>query len=251
MATRLEINFNRLLARCETMAKDKTSWDWRLEKFITALQDQLSELKKSPCRPSQETLNDYNKKVDFLKGIIEAEKLPTTAEKALATNKLATISSSGKGNSVKSKELHLHTKARYQKDMRNELLGMDDMQNGTGDRQNNPQDEEDIDSLIQHHHQMQERLADEMLMLTRNLKESVRDSGRIVKEDTKKVVETSKLADVNYNKLAVVTEQVEKHTKGCDWCMWIMLAVVIMLFLFMIMFIRLFPKKHYSYEEDL
>ncbi|XP_021357609.1 vesicle transport protein USE1-like [Mizuhopecten yessoensis] len=125
MATRLEINFNRLLARCETMAKDKTAWDWRLEKFITALQDQLSELKKSPCKPSQETLNDYNKKVDFLKGIIEAEKLPTTAEKALAADKLATISSSGTGNSVKSKELHLHTKARYQKDVRNELLGLD------------------------------------------------------------------------------------------------------------------------------
>ncbi|XP_060073200.1 vesicle transport protein USE1-like [Ylistrum balloti] len=206
MATRLEINFNRLLTRCETMAKDKTAWDWRLEKFVTALQDQLSELKKSPCRPSQETLNDYNKKVDFLKGIMEAEKL---------TYKTATQG------------------------------------NGTGLGQRNPQDEEDIDSLIQHHHQMQERLADEMLMLTRNLKESVKDSGRIVREDTKKVVETTKLADVNYNKLSLVTEQVEKHTKGCDWCMWIMLAVVIMLFLFMIMFIRLFPKKQYSYEEDL
>ncbi|OWF34595.1 Vesicle transport protein USE1 [Mizuhopecten yessoensis] len=98
---------------------------------------------------------------------------------------------------------------------------------------------------------MQERLADEMLMLTRNLKDSVRDSGRIVKEDSKKVMETTKLADVNYNKLAAVSEKVEKHTKGCDWCMWVMLAVVIMMFLFMIMFIRLFPKKHYIYDEDL
>lgn len=50
---------------------------------------------------------------------------PTTTEKALATDKLATISSSGAGNSAKSKELHLHTKARYQKDMRQELLGDD------------------------------------------------------------------------------------------------------------------------------
>ena len=32
MSSRLEINFKRLLQRCETIAKDHSSWDWRLEK---------------------------------------------------------------------------------------------------------------------------------------------------------------------------------------------------------------------------
>lgn len=54
---------------------------------------------------------------------------------------------------------------------------------GTSEKSTNNQD--DIDTLIQHHHQMQERLADEMLMLTRNLKENISNSGQIVREDTK------------------------------------------------------------------
>ena len=32
MSTKLEINFTRLLNRCETIASDRDSWDWRLEK---------------------------------------------------------------------------------------------------------------------------------------------------------------------------------------------------------------------------
>ena len=34
MSTKLEINFTRLLNRCEKVAADKASWDWRLEKVI-------------------------------------------------------------------------------------------------------------------------------------------------------------------------------------------------------------------------
>lgn len=32
MSRKLEINFNRLLNRCETIASNRESWDWRLEK---------------------------------------------------------------------------------------------------------------------------------------------------------------------------------------------------------------------------
>lgn len=60
-----------------------------------------------------------------------------------------------------------------------------------------------------------------------------------------KVVDTTKLADVNYNKLSVESERLEKHTKTCNWWVWVMLAIVIMTFLFMIMFMKLFPKKAY------
>ena len=34
MGSRLEINFNRLLFRCENMAKERSLWDWRIEKVI-------------------------------------------------------------------------------------------------------------------------------------------------------------------------------------------------------------------------
>lgn len=43
----------------------------------------------------------------------------------------------------------------------------------------------DIDSLLQHHHRMQERLAEEMLAHARALKQNMADAGRVVREDVK------------------------------------------------------------------
>ena len=45
--------------------------------------------------------------------------------------------------------------------------------------------EEDIDTVLRHHHQVQDKLADEMVHMARNLKENARLAGNIVKEDTK------------------------------------------------------------------
>jgi len=44
-------------------------------------------------------------------------------------------------------------------------------------------DDREVDDLIRHHAEMQERIADEMVQLARNLKENVQASGRIVRED--------------------------------------------------------------------
>ena len=44
--------------------------------------------------------------------------------------------------------------------------------------------EEDIDTVLRHHNQMQDQLADEMVQLARNLKDNARLAGSIVKEDT-------------------------------------------------------------------
>jgi SNARE protein 1 len=46
-------------------------------------------------------------------------------------------------------------------------------------------DESDIDSILQHHHRMQEKLAEEMLAHARALKQNVTDAGRVVRDDIK------------------------------------------------------------------
>lgn len=51
-------------------------------------------------------------------------------------------------------------------------------------RQRRTGGEEDIDSVLQHHHQIQEKLAEEMVMLARNLKDNVSATGRIIRDDT-------------------------------------------------------------------
>ncbi|KAK3098122.1 hypothetical protein FSP39_016345 [Pinctada imbricata] len=244
MATRLEINFNRLLARCESIAKNRDTWDWRVEKYVAALQDQLADLKKSPCKPSQECLTDYSTKVDFLKGLLEAEKKTSVTEKALAADKLPSLSMKG-GKSVQTRELHLQTKARFQTEMRDELLGTRYVEGEEESelRHRKVEKESDIDTLIQHERQKHEKLAEEMLHLTRNLKQSVKDSGKIVLDDNKKLTESSKVMDSNYSGLKKESERLEKHTQTCSWWIWVMLALVTFTFLFMIVFIRLFGKK--------
>lgn len=43
----------------------------------------------------------------------------------------------------------------------------------------------DLDAIIKHHEKMQEKIAEEMLLLAGNLKENARVANRIVKDDVK------------------------------------------------------------------
>ncbi|XP_016130084.1 vesicle transport protein USE1-like isoform X4 [Sinocyclocheilus grahami] len=183
MATsRLEINFIRLLSRCESLASEKRNeTDWRLEKYVGALEEMLVALKKSPSKPTPEILTDYNRKVDFLKGLLEADKLPSPAEKSLANQFLApgrtpTISSE---RTPASKTVHIQSKARCAGEMRKELMSTAVSSSGSLDtdlrhRKSIPVDERqsaaELDAILQHHHNLQEKLADDMLNLARNLK---------------------------------------------------------------------------------
>ncbi|XP_016130080.1 vesicle transport protein USE1-like isoform X1 [Sinocyclocheilus grahami] len=194
MATsRLEINFIRLLSRCESLASEKRNeTDWRLEKYVGALEEMLVALKKSPSKPTPEILTDYNRKVDFLKGLLEADKLPSPAEKSLANQFLApgrtpTISSE---RTPASKTVHIQSKARCAGEMRKELMSTvrhfplsatnqavsssGSLDTDLRHRKSIPVDERqsaaELDAILQHHHNLQEKLADDMLNLARNLK---------------------------------------------------------------------------------
>ncbi|XP_072038447.1 vesicle transport protein USE1-like [Amphiura filiformis] len=257
MPSRLEINFQRLLARCETMAGDKDRGDWRLEKYVCALQDKIAELKKAPSPPTDENMTEYNKKVEFLKGLIQAEKLSSPSEKAqagqlLAPAKSATLPDHTKSSALTStsKEIHLKAESRYTNEMRKELLGEDDsspVENGIRHRRKHDEmgsSTEDLDAVMQHHHNIQEKLAEDMLSLTRSLKHNTVVAGNIIQDDNRKLEDTLKLADTNYDKLKVESERLEAHTKrACNWWLWGALAAVCMTFLWMILFIRLFPKR--------
>uniref|UniRef100_A0A8C3DCT8 Vesicle transport protein USE1 n=1 Tax=Corvus moneduloides TaxID=1196302 RepID=A0A8C3DCT8_CORMO len=125
-ATRLELNVMRLLSRCEALAAERRDpEEWRLEKYVAALEDMLRELKKQSSKPAPELLNEYSRKVDFLKGLLEAEKLSSSMEKALANQFLAPgrTPTTAKERTPATKTVHLQTKARCTGQMRSELLG--------------------------------------------------------------------------------------------------------------------------------
>ncbi|ELT92025.1 hypothetical protein CAPTEDRAFT_205502 [Capitella teleta] len=250
MASRTETNFRRLLHRCEQMASERKFEDWRLEKYISTLQDFLIELRKlSAGKPSAEAIAEYTKKVDFLKGLIETEKLPTVSEKVLAAEHLHPVVQSAVHTSKKdasaSQQLRLTSKARFEEEMRDELLGTSSK--GDSELRNRKvqrSTEEDIDSVLKHHNEIQEKLAEEMVNLARNLKENAMVANRIVKDDTEKLSDTNKLADTNYGRLQVESSRLEKYLDEscCNWWMWVMLVLVCFTFIAMVVFMRLFPK---------
>uniref|UniRef100_A0A3B5L0U4 Vesicle transport protein USE1 n=1 Tax=Xiphophorus couchianus TaxID=32473 RepID=A0A3B5L0U4_9TELE len=244
MASRLEINFIRLLSRCETMASEKRGeTEWRLEKYVAALVDMLVALRKSPSKPTQEILTEYTRKVDFLKGLLEAEKLASPTEKALANQFLAPGRTPTIANErmPATKTVHIQSKARFTGEMRDELLGtrtsvkvlpLDERQSAA-----------ELDAVMQHHHNLQEKLAEDMLNLARNLKNNTLAAQNIIKQDNQTLSQSMRQADLNFEKLKTESERLEQHTKkSVNWLLWLMLILVSFTFISMILFIRIFPR---------
>ncbi|XP_053558858.1 vesicle transport protein USE1 isoform X2 [Bombina bombina] len=254
--SRLEINFVRLLSRCEAMASEKRDeGEWRLEKFVAALEEMLSQIRKDNRKPAPELMIEYSRKVDFLKGLLETEKLSSPTEKALANQFLApgrtpTIS---KERTPVTKTVHLQTQARYTGEMRSELLGKaalttsdsDDIypRKRKGSASDDKQSAAELDAVLQHHNNMQEKLAEEMLRLTQNLKNNTLAAQNVIRQDNQTLSHSLKFADHNFEKLKTESDRLEQHAKkSVNWLLWIMLIFVCFTFISMILFIRIFPR---------
>ncbi|XP_037530569.1 vesicle transport protein USE1 [Nematolebias whitei] len=255
MSSRLEINFIRLLSRCETIASEKRGeTEWRLDKYVAALEEMLVALRKCQSKPTQEVLTEYTRKVDFLKGLLEAEKLPSPTEKALANQFLAPGRTPTIANErmPASKTVHLQTKARCTGEMRDELLGThssgkgmldSDLRNRRGLPVDERQSAAELDAILQRHHNLQEKLAEDMLSLARNLKNNTLAAQNIIKQDNQTLTQSMRQADLNYEKLKTESERLEQHTKkSVNWLLWLMLILVSFTFISMILFIRIFPR---------
>ncbi|XP_074019867.1 vesicle transport protein USE1 isoform X3 [Numenius arquata] len=250
-ATRLELNLMRLLSRCEALAAERRDpEEWRLEKYVAALEDMLRELKKQSSKPAPELLNEYSRKVDFLKGLLEAEKLSSSTEKALANQFLAPgrTPTTTKERTPATKTVHLQTKARCTGKMRSELLGTVyseelNVRKRKGLAPDEKQSAVELDAVLQHHQDMQEKLAEEMLSLARSLKNNTLAAQNVIKQDNQTLSHSLRMADQNFEKLKDESDRLEQHAKkSVNWLLWIMLIVVCFIFISMILFIRIFPK---------
>ncbi|NWS12931.1 USE1 protein, partial [Pachyramphus minor] len=253
-ATRLELNVMRLLSRCEALAAERRDpEEWRLEKYVAALEDMLRELKKQSSKPAPELLNEYSRKVDFLKGFLEAEKLSSSMEKALANQFLAPgrTPTTAKERTPATKTVHLQTKARCTGQMRSELLGTVGLvlllcwyfADCPCLQSDEKQSAVELDAVLQHHQDMQEKLAEEMLSLARSLKNNTLAAQNVIKQDNQTLSHSLRMADQNFEKLKDESDRLEQHAKkSVNWLLWIMLIVVCFIFISMILFIRIFPK---------
>ncbi|KAF2980459.1 hypothetical protein EK904_008358 [Melospiza melodia maxima] len=212
-ATRLELNLMRLLSRCEALAAERRDpEEWRLEKS-------------------------------------------SSTEKALANQFLAPgrTPTTAKERTPATKTVHLQTKARCTGQMRSELLGTDPLAADDSEELNirrrkgltsdEKQSAVELDAVLQHHQDMQEKLAEEMLSLARSLKNNTLAAQNVIKQDNQTLSHSLRMADQNFEKLKDESDRLEQHAKkSVNWLLWIMLIVVCFIFISMILFIRIFPK---------
>ncbi|RWS22149.1 vesicle transport protein USE1-like protein [Leptotrombidium deliense] len=236
-----QVDFCRLLVKCEALLSQPRH-EWRVTKFISALNDRLNRLSNTNVmRPSDEQLQELTKKLNFLKGVLQVERLETSSQKLMATQLLSPVlSPQDQRVHTKTKEIYLQSQAKYANEVRTELLGTDSDRLRTG-----KSGSDDVDAVLKHHHSVQERVAEEMIALTRNLKENALMASHIIKKDTECLQKTGELAAKNFDNLRKSNDVITDFVKrSCQYWLWIMLALVSLTFLWMVVFIRIFPKRY-------
>ncbi|KAJ8717236.1 hypothetical protein PYW08_005635 [Mythimna loreyi] len=251
--SRLEMNIRQLLNKCELMAKQEPiDNNCRLKQYTTTLSDMITELKTGtgPDKPTKEALAEYTKRANFLKGVVQTASLNTPSEKLEAVQLLshgaATITAD-----AAAQEIHQKTRVKYGVELRSELFGLDSddalrkrniikAPNFTS----NSSSQEDIDSLLKYHQNMQEKVAENMVMLTKSLKEQSQIASTIIKGDTEALKKSSDLTDRNLSSLKQESDRLQEHSRSAWKCwLWIMLAIVMVIFINMVLFMKVMKKR--------
>merc|ERR550519_1358442 len=102
-----------------------------------------------------------------------------------------------------------------------------------------------LDAILAEHKDQQERVAEEMIALTRSLKEQSAAAGSLIRKDTVKLGQTVEQVENNLSKLGEETKRVgEFSARGsCRCWIWLMMGLVVLTFIMMVMTMRLFRKK--------
>ncbi|KAF4522012.1 hypothetical protein B566_EDAN010861 [Ephemera danica] len=246
--TRAEINLRRLLGQCEQLAKESDSQsNWRIDKYVGALDELFLEVEKQTLKPSKEAMTEYIRRIEFLKGLRMTEKLTSVPEKVVAAQLLSHGPVSPGSEIVK--EIQQKTRSKYNTELRDQLFQTDRTGNAEneGARQRKRQSSstgEDLDALLKYHHSMQEKIAEDMLSLARNLKEQTLLANTIIHKDTKSIEKSQNLADKNADQLKLESERLQEHSRrACKCWLWVMIIIVLTVFICMVLFMRVMKKK--------
>jgi unconventional SNARE in the endoplasmic reticulum protein 1 len=138
------------------------------------------------------------------------------------------------------KEIKQLNNAKYNKEMRKDLFDGDDNLTGVRKRGAN----ESSENMEKYYENIQEKLSEEMLSLTRNLKEQTLTASKIIKKDTDIITKSAKMAHQNIGSLEKESKKLDDHSRrSCKCWMWMMIVLTIMIFIGMVLFMKLMKKK--------
>jgi len=239
MASKLEINIRTLISHCEDLAKEDIK-NWSLKKYVKSLDTMIKELSTSEDRPSRATLDEYYSRCDKLKTTINYVEQSSDSRKLKAKSRDTAV-----GDSVL-KEINQIQNEHYHSQMRKDLLdSQNDLQSGLRKRGAvSTNNSDNMGQAMKYYGDMQEKIAEDMLSLTRSLKEQTEIANKIIRKDTEIVTKSTLLSDKNLSSLATESDKLQEHSKRAWKCwMWMMIGMVMMIFIFMVLFMKLTKKK--------
>jgi len=246
--SRQEINLSRLLKRCQEIANNSAdlSSEWRLPTFVSSCEEMMETLPKppDPAAPSPESLLEYRNGLQVLRKLLpksQAEDLqaPSLGRPPPASPCLPLPQGSSSCRDTVSRQLIQRETHRHEQGRREQLLGPEQH----GERALEPGT--NLDELLSSHRDQQERVAEEMIALTRSLKEQSSAAGNFLRQDTARLNDTAAMADTNLAKLTEETQRVgEFSARGsCRCWIWLMMLIVVLTFMGMVLTMRLFRKR--------
>lgn len=137
------------------------------------------------------------------------------------------------------KEIKQLASSAKNRDMRKELFDGND---SSGLRRR----EAGSENMEKYYENIQEKLGEEMLSLTRNLKEQTLTASKIIKKDTDIVTKSARLAHQNTGSLEKESKKLDDHNKkACKCWIWVLIGLVIAIFISMVLFMKLMKKTKY------
>jgi len=208
----------------------------------------LKELEKITNKPSADTLNDYTKRVDFLKQINNFNSTQKTNEKEVLHTINQLIPNPGPivtSRDIKQKQIYHKSQLNKDKLLREQLLGKKNEDEKT-------QSSGDFNKLLAEHHESQEKIANEMIKSVRAIKENSYLANSIIKSDNKLLENLNSSAVKNSDNLKSVNDHLsERVSRSCNCWIWVMLFLIMMVFIMMVLFMKLFPKRRYATTSPL
>ncbi|XP_055911708.1 vesicle transport protein USE1 [Eupeodes corollae] len=233
MVTKLEINLRSLLVTCEELVKDETNF-WRLKKFIKSMDVMIEELQEYEDARTLSSISDYCKRLQNLKtqtNYIDSPPLLTT-ESSHSHNRMA-----AENVDDVIREVRQLQNSKHYSDIRKELINDDNL------RSRKPKEQGQSNEALKYHNDVQEKITEHMLSLTRSLKEQTETANRIIKRDTEVVSRSTNMTDKNINSLVKENEKLQEHSRNA-WKCWtfLMFGSVIFIFIGMVLFMKIVKK---------
>ncbi|XP_023320329.1 vesicle transport protein USE1-like isoform X2 [Eurytemora carolleeae] len=247
--TRQEINLSRLLVRCIEMANSTPDLqqEWRLPKFIKAAEQMYANLPSppDPAAPSSDDKLEYQKQLQFLQNIAKevlTENFDDTENESnilvITSPKVLLPRGPASTKDTLSKQIVQKAAERAHQTQRENLFGSKPTENGESLQ------EQDFDRLLALHRDQQEKVAEEMLGMTRRLKEQTLAAKSLVQEDTDRIERINKRADDNLSKIQSEGGRVSKLASrwNCRCWIWLAMLIVVLTFVGMVLLMKLFKK---------